>query len=311
MKKFLVFFIISPACVFAQNVGIGIAAPASKLHISGNGISGHLQPAILITDSLPQAGGALRFKQATNNVGMRISLFSGSNFNIGQYLDIGSDSQVVATFQGSGRLGIRTLAPAYTLDVAGDINTNGTIRVNGNAGANGQVLTSNGTADPSWQTLAETYPSADRVMVPFLSTPLPGAAFAPVIFGAARYNLNTSNFTVGLSFITVNTTGLYEIEGAVTYNSGIVTVAAGGSPYGALVLRTVSGAVTTDYNLARERIDQFSVSPSTSFTETVNYKIKLHLVAGTTVSLRGIIYQYISGSSAEIEEGFIGMVLVN
>lgn len=293
-----------------RKVGIGTKSPAAKLQVTGSGISSTASPAILITDSLPSSGGLLKFKQAANSTGIYMGLYSGGGFNKDQFLDVGSDSLAVATFAGNGRLGVRNLLPAYTLDVGGDINTNGLLRINGNSGTTGQVLTSNGTADPSWQNLPESFPAADRLMVPILATPLPSTLTLPLTFGTPHYNLNTSNFAAGLTTVTINTTGLYELEGTVSFNTGVVTVGAGTNPYGALFLRTVSGAVTNDYALIRERIDQLSVS-SPAFVENVTYKIKLHIVAGTVISLRGLIYQYSTGGSVQIDEGVLGIVRIN
>jgi hypothetical protein len=293
-----------------RRMGIGIKTPTAKLQVNGSGISSTLSPAILITDSLPNAGGLLKFRQVTNNTGMSLSLYSDGGFNNDQFLDLRSDSLTVATFAGNGRLGVRNLSPGYTLDVGGDINTNGLIRVNGSSGTAGQVLTSNGAADPAWQNLPESYPVADRVMIPLLATPLPSALTLPLTFGSPHYNLNPTNLAAGLTTVTINTTGLYEVEGAVRFNTGSVTVTAGTNPIGALWLRTVSGATTNDYTLIRERIDQVSVS-SPSFLETIPFKLKLHIVAGTVISLRGLIYQYSTGSSMEIDEGYLGIVRIN
>jgi hypothetical protein len=300
----LIFF---PAVLFAQNVGIGTVSPSAKLQINHRS---SLAPGLKLVDSATNIGGTIQFQNVNYTMGMRLSGFSSSNFNNGQYLDFRSDSITAMTIKGNGFVGIRDLNPSYPLDIQGDINTTGLLRLNGNPGTAGQVLTSNGTAGPAWQTLIENYPAADRLMVPIISTPLPSALSFPLNFGTPDYNLNPSNFSVGATSVTINTTGLYEIEGTVTFSTGSVTVSVGTNAYGALTIRTVLGTVTNEYTLKRERIDQFSASTIIGFTENMPYKIKLHIVAGTVISLRGVVYQYSTGSP-DISDGYIGIVRIN
>jgi hypothetical protein len=138
--------------VVAQNVGIGTTTPAAKLQINHRSSEA---PGLQLVDSSGSGGGHLRFRNVNNTVGINISNYNTSNFNKDQYLDITSDSVFLTTFRGNGNVGIRNAGPAYPLDVNGDINTTGTVRVNGNAGANGQVLRSNGDGTMSWGDMSD------------------------------------------------------------------------------------------------------------------------------------------------------------
>jgi hypothetical protein len=268
--------------------GIGII-PTSKLHVNGNVKIEGL--------NLFEFGAGITSKE----------------LNAGK-IGYNAFGQNALTFVGAGTSTLNRSVYFFAeggTTFTGGINVGGSVKINGNAGAAGQILTSNGTAAPSWQNIAENYPVLDRLMVPIIFSPLPSAITSTLNLAAANYNLNTSNFIVGSNSITINTEGLYEIEGTVTFNTGNVTISPGENAYASLTLRTALSSTTKDYIIVRERIDQSSASFATSFEECIPYKIKLHLFSGTTISLRGIIYQYASGGSPEVTNGFIGIVKVN
>ncbi len=196
--------------------------------------------------------------------------------------------------------------------VTGNSNIGGQLQLNGNSGSAGQVLTSNGVAAPSWQAAPENYPATDRIMLPVATSLLPSAITAPVNFGAVYYNLNPATFSPGASAITINTTGLYEIEGKLDINSGNVTVSAGGAPITEVNLLVNNGVTTRIYQQIAERLDQFSAGASTSFKELIPFRIMLHITAGTTFSLNGIIYQYNTASGTpQITGGYLGINRIN
>jgi hypothetical protein len=153
MKKTLIILLISfPVVLFAQNVGIGTTAPTGKLQINHRS---SFAPGIKLVDSTTNIGGIIEFQNVNFTRGMKVSGFSSTNFNNGQYLDIRSDSVTAMTVRGNGFIGIRDLNPSYPLDVNGDINTTGSVRINGNAGTDGQVLQSNGNGTMSWADMSE------------------------------------------------------------------------------------------------------------------------------------------------------------
>ncbi|MFM9910105.1 MAG: hypothetical protein ACKVOW_12180 [Chitinophagaceae bacterium] len=196
--------------------------------------------------------------------------------------------------------------------VTGNSNIGGQLQLNSNPGLAGQVLTSNGAAAPSWQVVPENYPVTDRVMLPVATTLLPSAITATINFGAVYYNLNPATFSTSTSSITINTSGLYEIEGKLDISSGNVTVSAGGAPITEVNLLVNNGITTRVYQQIAERLDQFSVGASTSFKELIPFTIKLHITAGTTLSLNGIIYQYNTASGTpQVTGGYLGINRIN
>ena len=149
---------------------------------------------------------------------MEIWGFSGNNLlSAEQYLDIESDSAIIATFRGNGRVGINNIAPAERLDVNGNINLTGVLKVNGNAGTAGQVLTSNGTVDPQWKNTAFSHP------IRFYVQGNEGSDMDAHLQLVTRYNTSPTDITIGATTVTVNRAGLYHFEGFfradVTYSA--------------------------------------------------------------------------------------------
>lgn len=158
MKKTLLFLLavcMVSATGFSQNVGIGTATPQSRLQVNFNSNSPAAANGMHLVDSGVNTYNKLRFSKSYHTTGMNMGLFTAANTSADKYFDIFSDSMVVATFQGNGRLGVRKTLPEYPLDVNGDINTTGTLRVNGNAGTDGQVLFSNGNGTMAWGNMCE------------------------------------------------------------------------------------------------------------------------------------------------------------
>jgi hypothetical protein len=289
-------------------VGIGTATPGGVLQVSSR-VTGTV-PSVLIVDSNTNNGGSLKLRTLGNTTGMLITEYSGgSNFNADQFLDIKSDTAYVATFRGNGRMGINNLNPLYVLDVGGDVNTTGRLLLSGNAGTAGQVLTSNGASDPSWQTQQDLYPGAFRAMIPFTTTGISSAIPTTVLLGTAHYNLNTTAIAVTATGVTINTTGLYQIEGKVTFNTGTVTVAAGGNPYGTLDVEIDNGVTNRTYNQINGRIDQLSVTAgSIAFRQTHPFKFLVHITAGSVLSFTANIFQYASAAGTpQVSGGYVSI----
>lgn len=160
----LIFCLALSLCAAAQNTGIGTTNPQGKLQIN-NHVG--LRPSLLLADSGALAGGSIRWQNIATGKWMEMQAAATTPFSNGNALLIKSDSVDIASFNGTGRVGIRNNAPTEALDVNGNINLNGTIKVNGNDGTAGQVLSNTG-GGLQWRTPSAT--NADENIATFSAT---------------------------------------------------------------------------------------------------------------------------------------------
>ncbi len=172
---------------------------------------------------------------------------------------------------------------AQNLDVIGDINTKGKVKMNGNAGTAGQVLTSNGAAAPTWNTIAAPLTTAggqffiDIQGVSDFNIALgaPTTQLKTVDFGSVGYNTN-ADVTIDLATnrINFNRTGLYEFEGIMTYN----------------MVSTQAQNASVGFNFAKSgttRPYQFTQLPNTigtTYSKLINFKFMHRFNAGEFLS---------------------------
>lgn len=145
----LLFILVFPVVLCAQNVGIGTAAPADKLEIrnpvrsaariSSNSYSDTSQ-LILSNRNASQQGTDFKFSSNAEQ-GLRLSSASDLANN-------SHDSILMIT--PDGRVGINNINPAQRLDVNGNVNINGSLLANGVDGTAGQVLMKNTSGIFSW-----------------------------------------------------------------------------------------------------------------------------------------------------------------
>jgi len=191
----------------SQNIGIGTIIPLAQLHVKAD------EPEVLRLESpfpylsfyrgpdykgyLWYNGGAMQLGTATNEPVIISANYTGSP----------------AYFTSNGRLGLGIFNPSEKLDVNGNINLNGSIKVNGNPGTAGQVLTSNGVSAPSWTSA----PLSNNIKfgIEFVNGPgiIPGD-YATI--SATKYNNSPADVVIGTSSITINHSGLYHFDIAVS-----------------------------------------------------------------------------------------------
>ena len=189
--------IIFPFFSIAQNVGIGIALPTAKLHVNG---TVKIEGLNLFEFGAGVAGKELNAgKIGYNAFGTNALAVVGAGTN--------TSNRAVYFFAEGGTT---FTGPA---SIAGNTNVGGQLQLNGNPGAAGQVLTSNGAADPTWANAA--YANNTRFAYgisqnsPATATTSTGGMFT---FGAAKYNLDPASVSVSGTTLTISKTGLYHFE---------------------------------------------------------------------------------------------------
>ena len=259
MKKLLTLtMIISYSAVFGQNVGIGTNTPTAKLDING--------PVKLEGNNMFEFGAGI----------------AGKEVNAGK-IGYNVFSQNALVLIGAGTTNTNRAFYFYaeggtTFD--GPVNVGGQIKVNGNSGAAGQVLTSNGSADPQWAESA--YGNNTRFKTSFSST-IEGDGNMDLT--STGYNLNTSDISIDATSITINKTGLYRLNGGVTgWVSYPVTTPAYEPELTCSII--LSGASTGGLTLTYydHYIRRSSVGNPNYYLSRL-FSVDMHLPAGTIVRI--------------------------
>jgi hypothetical protein len=171
------------------NIGLGIAPSAAKLDVNG-GIK------IEGTNYLEFGAG-----------------IAGKEMNAGK---IGYNSFVnnALSIVGAGTTALNRKLYFFAeggSEFNGAVNIGGSLQLNGNAGLAGQVLTSNSTAAPTWQTLNAALANDIRFEADFTGTSTSSAT--PALAYTTAYNLNPAVVSISGTGIFVSRSGLYHIEG--------------------------------------------------------------------------------------------------
>lgn len=191
------------------NVGIGTNLPAYRLQVHENiAANGYMNITNTTTGSSGTDGLLIGL---TGNSATLTNLENGS-------LQLGTNNLTRVTIDATGNVGIGNSFPVFKLEVNGDINTTGLLRLNGATGAAGQVLTSNGAADPTWANAS--FGNNVRFAVSFTGDL---SALPIVNTYTTIYNLSPPDISIGVNSITINKSGLYHVEGYSRVTAGSST----------------------------------------------------------------------------------------
>ena len=168
------------------NVGINVLNPSSKLEVNG--------AVKLRGNNALELGAGIAGKE-TNAGKIGYNSFSANSLDI---VGAGSNStnRKVYFFAEGGTY------------FNGPVNAGNQILLNGNAGIAGQILTSNGTNLPSWETAA--FSNDTRFGASYSNGTTGGGTLT---LSSTKYNTNTTDIVIGANGITFNKTGLYHFNG--------------------------------------------------------------------------------------------------
>jgi hypothetical protein len=191
------------------NVGIGTNLPAYRLQVHENiAANGYMNITNTTTGSSGTDGLLIGL---TGNSATLTNLENGS-------LQLGTGNLTRVMIDATGNVGIGNSFPAFKLDVSGDMNITGLLRLNSTPGGAGQVLTSNGLADPTWANAS--FGNNIRFAVSFTGDL---SALPIVSTYTTIYNLSPPDISIGVNSITINKSGLYHVEGYSTFTAGSAT----------------------------------------------------------------------------------------
>jgi hypothetical protein len=267
MKAFLfITSIVFYNTLSAQNVGIGIAVPTAKLHVNG----------------------AIKLE------GLNLFEFgagvAGKEVNAGK-IGYNAFGQNALTFIGAGTSSANRAVYFYAeggTTFSGPINIGGELQVNGNSGTSGQVLTSNGSSDPTWQNTALSNNTRFAVRYSETVSNTSSGSF-PL---TQHYNLNPTDVSIGANSFTINKTGLYHFDYYFHYS--------GASTTAPIITTFLSGVYPGNSNTFMKDEIVSAVTSGGIYKGNWNFSLDVHIIAPATIS---ISRYFLNVSSFSVVEG--------
>lgn len=178
-----------------------------------------------------------------------------------------------------GNVGLNNIDPQHLLDVKGDANFTNQILLNGSAGTSGQVLTSNGSGDPSWETVS-TNPQVG-FKAKLTSTQLIMDSIDTQLTLFTEDFDDGNNFTPGTGIFTVPSDGVYHFD---FHTSWIAT----SSSYNDVLIGLTITKNGSDHESLRYRTSIDAV-----FDHSVFYSTSLRLSTGDQIAFNAIHYNVV------------------
>lgn len=265
----LLAIIILPFCSFAQNVGIGTATPAYKLHVVASATVN--SSAVIFGFNSGTTGNAVL--GVSNNPGTN-ALQGTSNKGIG-VLGYSDSYMAVAGTAISGTALYGSSVSGYSLDVSGKVKISG-----GNTNPrNGTVLTSDASGNAVWKTPKVAF-SAKGIASGY--TTIPKQTSFKIQYATEEYDYGNNFKKVGddpspfnTSEFTAPVAGLYEFSATINWTNYSGGSANDDTRYGDLSLSVTRNGVATELGEVGESMGGFDHLRLLGNSWTITKQVKL------------------------------------
>ncbi len=231
------------------SVGLGIQPTSARLHVNG--------------DIRLQGNSTLEFGAG----------IAGKEINAGKigYNAFGTNAlDIVGAGKTVNARSVYFFAEGGTF-MNGPLGFQGPLSVFGSSGTTGQVLTSNGSAAPSWRntSLSNNVRFAANFTINF------DALSSEQNTYATTYNLEPASVTIGTNTITINKSGLYHFEGFVKRNISF----SGNPSYLDTDFSLVLDGILIGYEEREPLLRNNGVTSSVSYSKTTHFSQDIYITA--------------------------------